>query len=139
MTERRRAYPSDLSDARWELIEPVLAAWRFERRGRALDFSRPPRHDPREIMNAILYVDRTGCQWVYLPHDFPPRQPVHGYFATWQTDGIFAQPGRLLRELVQAQEGKHRHCACRIGRPCSSEACSAVRQDEHLCCCVLST
>lgn len=39
----RRAYPSDLSDARWELIEPVLSAWRFERRGRALDFGRPPR------------------------------------------------------------------------------------------------
>ncbi|MCT9011858.1 transposase, partial [Streptomyces rhizosphaerihabitans] len=55
MTERR-AYPSDLSDARWELIEPVLSAWRFERRGRALDFGRPPRHDLREIMNAILYV-----------------------------------------------------------------------------------
>jgi transposase len=61
MTERR-AYPGDLSDARWELIEPVRSAWRFARRGRALDFGRPPRHDLREIMNAILYVDRTGCQ-----------------------------------------------------------------------------
>ena len=80
MTDRR-AYPSDLSDARWELIEPVLSAWRFERRGRALDFGRPPHHDLREIMNAILYVDRTGCQWAYLPHDFPPHQTVCGYFA----------------------------------------------------------
>jgi hypothetical protein len=71
MTEHR-GYPSDLSDARWELIEPVLSAWRFERRGRALHFGRPPRHDLREIMNAILYVDRTGCQWAYLPNDFPP-------------------------------------------------------------------
>lgn len=77
----RRVYPSDVSDARWELIEPVLSAWRFERRGRALDFGRPPRHDLREIMNAILYVDRTGCQWAYLPHDFPPHQSVYGYFA----------------------------------------------------------
>ncbi|GFE13191.1 hypothetical protein Sgleb_12380 [Streptomyces glebosus] len=57
----RRPYPSDVSDARWELIEPVLAAWRFERRGRALDLGRPPEHDLREIMNAILYVDRTGA------------------------------------------------------------------------------
>jgi transposase len=60
-----------LSDARWELIEPVLAALRFERRGRALDFGRPPEHDLRDIMDAILYVDRTGVQWRYLPHDFP--------------------------------------------------------------------
>ncbi|MEU2856808.1 transposase [Streptomyces syringium] len=66
---KRRPYPSDLSDARWELVEPVLAAWRFERRGRALDFGRPPEHDLRDIMDAILYVDRTGVQWRYLPHD----------------------------------------------------------------------
>jgi hypothetical protein len=52
MTERC-AYPGDLSDARWELIVPVLSAWRFERRGRSLGFGRPPRHDLREIMNAI--------------------------------------------------------------------------------------
>ncbi|MGW0569840.1 IS5 family transposase [Streptomyces tauricus] len=114
MTERR-AYPSDLSDARWELIEPVLSAWRFERRGRALDFGRPPRHDLREIMNAILYVDRTGCQWAYLPHDFPPHQSVYGYFARWQKDGVFAQLNGLLRELVRQQEGKNREpSACVI-------------------------
>ncbi|MEU0900378.1 transposase [Streptomyces massasporeus] len=63
----RRPYPSDLSDARWELIEPVLAAWRFERRGRALDFGRPPVHELREIMDAILYVDRTGCSGATCP------------------------------------------------------------------------
>ncbi|KUN92520.1 IS5 family transposase [Streptomyces caeruleatus] len=114
MTDRR-AYPSDLSDARWELIEPVLSAWRFERRGPALDFGRPPQHDLREIMNAILYVDRTGCQRAYLPHDFPPHQTVYGYFAKWQTDGIFIQLNGLLRELVRQQEGKHRHpSACVI-------------------------
>lgn len=103
----RRPYPSDLSDARWELIEPVLAAWRFERRGRALDFGRPPQHDLREIMNAILYVDRTGVQWRYLPHDFPPWETVYGYFAKWQKDGIFAQLNGLLRELVRQREGRN--------------------------------
>lgn len=60
-------------------------------------------------MNAILYVDRTGCQWAYLPHDFPPHQTVYGCFAKWQTDGIFAQLNGLFRELVRQQEGKHRH------------------------------
>ncbi|MFE5809010.1 IS5 family transposase [Streptomyces sp. NPDC056491] len=103
----RRPYPSDRSDARWELIEPVLAAWRFERRGRALDFGRPPRHDLREIMNAILYVDRTGCQWAYLPHDFPPHQSVYGYFARWADEGVFAQLNGLLRQLLREKEGRN--------------------------------
>lgn len=57
-------------------------------------------------MNAILYVDRTGCQWAYLPHDFPPWQSVYGYFASWQKDGVFAQLNGLLRELVRQQEGR---------------------------------
>ncbi|MFJ7241857.1 IS5 family transposase [Streptomyces olivaceus] len=102
----RRPYPSDLSDARWELIEPVLAVWRFERRGRALGFGRPPEHELREIMNAILYVDRTGVQWRYLPHDFPPWETVYGYFAKWQKEGVFAQLNGLLRELVRQKEGR---------------------------------
>jgi transposase len=103
----RRPYPSDLSDARWELIEPVLTAWRFERRGRALDFGRPPEHELREIMNAILYVDRTGVQWRYLPHDFPPWETVYGYSAKWQKEGVFAQLNGLLRELVRRKEGRN--------------------------------
>ncbi|MGF0175873.1 IS5 family transposase [Streptomyces sp. Marseille-Q5077] len=102
----RRAYPSDLSDARWELIEPVLSAWRFERRGRALDFGRPPEHDLREIMNAILYVDSTGVQWRYLPHDFPHWNTVYGYFAKWQQEGVFAQLNGLLRRLLRQKEGR---------------------------------
>ncbi len=85
----------------------MLSAWRAERRGRALDFGRPPEHDLREIMNAILYVDRTGVQWRYLPHDFPHWNTVYGYFAKWQSDGIFAQLNGLLRELVSQQEGRN--------------------------------
>ncbi|MGI5142742.1 IS5 family transposase [Streptomyces sp. CA-106110] len=103
----RRPYPSDLSDARWELIEPVLSAWRSERRRHALDIGRPPEHELREIMDAILYVDRTGVQWRYLPHDFPPWETVYGYFAKWQKDGVFAQLNGLLRELVRQKEGRN--------------------------------
>lgn len=84
----------------------MLSAWRFEGRGRAPDFGRPPRHDLREIMNAILYVDRTGCQWAYLPHDFPPRRSVYGYFARWAEEGIFAQFNGLLRQLLREKEGR---------------------------------
>ncbi|MEV4871833.1 IS5 family transposase [Streptomyces syringium] len=106
MTERR-AYPSDVSDARWELIEPVLSAWRYERHGRALGFGRPAEIDLREIMNAILYVDRTGVQWRYLPHDFPNWNTVYGYFAKWQSQGIFTQLNGLLRKLVREREGRN--------------------------------
>ncbi|WP_405540370.1 IS5 family transposase [Streptomyces sp. NBC_00075] len=103
----RRPYPSDLSDARWVLIEPVLAAWRAERRRHALDIGRPPEHDLREIMNAILYIDRTGMQWRYLPHDFPPWATVYGYFAKWQKDGVFSQLTGLLRALLREKEGRN--------------------------------
>ncbi len=102
----RHPYPSDLSDARWELIEPVLSDWRARRRQGALDIGRPPRHDLREIMNAILYVDRTGVQWRYLPHDFPPHQTVYGYFAKWQKDEVFAQLTGVLRRLLRQQEDR---------------------------------
>ncbi|GHH88462.1 DDE transposase [Streptomyces sulfonofaciens] len=91
---------------RWALIEPVLAAWRAERRRHALDSGRPPERDLREIMNAILYVDRTGVRWRYLPHDFPPWETCYGYFAKWQKDGVFAQLTGMLRRLLRHKEGK---------------------------------
>ncbi|WP_076438807.1 IS5 family transposase [Microbispora rosea] len=105
MTEQR-PYPSDLSDARWKLVEPVLTAWRTERKGRALDIGRPPEHDLRAILNAILYVDRTGIPWRYLPHDYPPWATVYGYFAHWQKDGVFEQLSGLLRRLLRTAEGR---------------------------------
>jgi hypothetical protein len=67
----RRAYRTDLSDARWALAGPILAAWRAARAEAGLGLSEPV-HDLREIVNAILYVNRTGIAWEYLPHDFPP-------------------------------------------------------------------
>lgn len=104
---RHRPYPSDLSDARWELLEPALSAWRADRRGKGLDIGRPPRHDLRRIMDAILYVDRTGIPWRYLPHDFAPWETVYGYFAAWQKDGVFTQLSDLLRHLVREAEGRN--------------------------------
>ena len=96
-----RPYPSDLSDARWELIRPTLEAWRQARNG-----IRKPTHDLRALLNAILYVDRTGIPWRYLPHDFPPHQTVYGYFAHWEADGIFDQLTGLLRGKVRQAEGR---------------------------------
>lgn len=85
-------YPSDLSDARWAL-EPVLMAWQAERHRQALAIGRPPEHDLRQIMNAILYVDCTGIPWRYLPHDSPP-------------DGL-----RLLRAMGPGQRLRPAHRA----------------------------
>src|SRR3954468_3992942 len=89
MTDRR-AYPSDLSDARWALIEPRLTAWRQARTDAGVG-GRTATHDLREIFNAILYVNRTGIPWRYLPHDLPPWQTAYWYFTTWTTDAIFTK------------------------------------------------
>nr|WP_248843258.1 transposase [Streptomyces virginiae] len=100
----RRPYPSDRSDARWELIEPVREAWRFERRGRALDFGRPPEHELRDIMDAILYVDRTGVQWRCLP----PRLPAleHGLRLLHEVAaGGCVRPAQRLAQATPAGEG----------------------------------
>ncbi|ATL32258.1 Mobile element protein [Streptomyces formicae] len=83
----------------------MLSAWRNERRGRGLDIGRPPEHDLRSLMNAVLYVDRTGIPWRYLPHDFPPWPTSYHYFACWQEDGVFNQLTGLLRGLVRQAEG----------------------------------
>ncbi len=87
-------------------MEPILSAWRADRRGKGLGIGRPPEHDLRRIMEAVLYVDRTGILWRYLPHDFPPWETVYGYFAAWQKDGVFDQLNGLLRRLVREAEGR---------------------------------
>ncbi|MER5326992.1 transposase [Streptosporangium roseum] len=92
-------YPSDLSDACRELIEPVLAAWRARRQASALGFGRRPEHDLRSAMNAIVYVDRAGIAWRYPPHDYPPWQTVYRHFAAWRDEGVFTEPGGLLHRL----------------------------------------
>ncbi|GAA3688530.1 hypothetical protein GCM10022267_89120 [Lentzea roselyniae] len=99
----RRAYPSDLSDARWALIEPALTAWRAARRGPG---AAARVHDLREIVNAILYVCRTGIAWAYLPHDFPPYKTVYDYYAKWEADGTTEALHELLRNQVRVASGR---------------------------------
>jgi transposase len=101
----RRAYPSDISDARWALIEPTLTAWRQARLDRR-PTGKPAPTDLREIFNAILYVNRTGIAWKYLPHDFPSHNTVYGYYAAWRDEGIFAQLGYELTGMARVKEGR---------------------------------
>lgn len=112
MTERA-AYPSDLSDARWALIAPRLTAWRQARADAGVG-GRKPDHDLREVFNAILYVNRTGIPWRYLPHDFPPWQSVYGYFTAWSKEGIFTELNYQLTGLVRNNAGRQTHPSASI-------------------------
>jgi transposase len=95
-----RRYPSDLPDAQWQVIAPHLPAYAPGRRGR------PPVWAARTIVNAILYVDRTGCAWRYLPADFPPWRTVYGYFARWRDDGTLHRLHDELRGQARAAAGR---------------------------------
>ncbi|WTX10069.1 IS5 family transposase [Streptomyces canus] len=92
-----------MSDARWALIEPVFNAWRARRTGPG---TAARVHDLREIVNAILYVNRTGIPWEYLPHDFPPYKTVYDYFAKWEADGTTQQVHDLLRDKTRRFHGR---------------------------------
>jgi putative transposase len=86
----RKPYPSDLSDAQWEWIAIALPE--------ARPGGRPREVDLREVVNAILYVNRAGCQWDMLPHDFPAKSTVYEYFASWRDDGTWENVLRVMRE-----------------------------------------
>ena len=94
----RTAYPSDLSDAQWEKIERHLPP--PKQRGR------PYKHDRREIFNAILYLDRSGCAWRMLPHDLPPYRSVFYWFRQWQRDGTFERLHTALHLQLRVALGR---------------------------------
>jgi putative transposase len=96
----RQPYDSDLTDAEWAIIEPLLPPKKIG--------GRPPDHTRREILNAIFYIARTGCQWRYLPHDFPPYQSVYNYFREWRDGGALEKIHDDLRKLVRVASGKKR-------------------------------
>jgi transposase len=95
---RRRRYPSDLTDKQWELIEPLLPPVKAG--------GRPEKHPRRAIVDAILYVVRTGCSWRQLPADFPPWQTVYWYFARWERAKATEKILPVVREQVRVQEGR---------------------------------
>src|SRR6201998_4986953 len=87
-------YASDVTDAEWALIEPHMPATKRLGRPRETEF--------RAVLDAILYIARTGCQWRMLPKDFPPFTTVQGYFYDWRDDGLFEKINFAL--LLQARE-----------------------------------
>jgi putative transposase len=92
-TVARKPYPSDLRDEQWELIEMVIPA--------AKSGGRPREVEMREIINAMLYISRSGCQWDMLPHDLPAKSTVYEYFAAWRDDGTWQRILDVLREAYR--------------------------------------
>jgi putative transposase len=95
---RTKPYPSDLTDARWDIIKSYLPAARI--------YGRPRKTDLREAVNAIFYRNRNGCTWRALPRDFPPWRTVYNYFIKWTADGTWQAINDDLRIQVRRRAGR---------------------------------
>jgi transposase len=102
-TRRRRVYPSDTSDIEWQILAPLVPVG-GPRPGVG---GRPVTYPRRDIVDAIRYVARTGCQWDALPADFPPAALVKHYFTVWTRDGTLARLHNTLREQIRQVEGRN--------------------------------
>jgi len=94
----RKAYPSDLTDAEWEILEPLIPA--ISEEAVAVKYTR------REIVNGILYVLRSGCPWRLMPHDLPAWGTVYDYFRAWRIAGIWDQALQALRRQTRQKQGR---------------------------------
>src|SRR3712207_6375367 len=98
MAWRAGRYPSDTSDEQWALIEPLLPPVNTG--------GRPEKHPRRAVVDAVLYVVRTGCSWRQLPADFPPWQTVYWYFVRWEEQNATRAMLDALREQLRVTEGR---------------------------------
>jgi putative transposase len=98
---RSRCYPSDLSDSQWTLVAPHIPS--------AKSGGRPRTTDVRAVLDGIIYLLRTGCQWRQLPSDFPPWPTVHSYFRAWRIGGVWVLLHRALYPLARLAAGRKPH------------------------------
>ena len=94
----RASYPSDLSDAEWNMLKAYIPEPKSG--------GRPAKHDRREIVNAIAYLVEAGCSWRMLPHDLPPWKTVYDYFTQWRKSGIWVQVNEALRTRLRITAGR---------------------------------
>lgn len=93
----RKSYPSDLTDEQWAVIEPLIPVNQV---------GRPREVKMREVLNAIFYLNRSGCQWDMLPHDLPAKSTVYDHFAQWKADGTWQAILDVLRQKVRVAAGR---------------------------------
>ena len=96
----RKPYRTDLTDAQWKFLKPLIPP--------AKPGGRPREVDMREVLNTLLYQNRTGCQWDLLPHDLLPKSTVYDYFAAWRDDGTWQRMLDALRPKVREAAGRDR-------------------------------
>jgi putative transposase len=94
----RKPYPTDLTDDQWQILEPLIPPEASGGRHRAVAM--------REVVNTILYLNRTGCQWDMLPHDLLPKSTVYDYFARWRDSDTWQKLMDALREQARVQAGR---------------------------------
>jgi putative transposase len=99
-TPARKPYPSDLTDAQWTILAPLMPSAHTQHGGR------PRAVDRRAVVNTRLYLNRSGCQWEMLPHDLLPKSPVYDDVARWRDDGTWARMLQALREQTRRQAGR---------------------------------
>ena len=98
MSNTRKAYPSDLTEAQWEKLEPLIPA--------IAEDATHVTYERKEIVNAIFYVLRSGCPWRMMPHDLPNWSTVYDYFRQRRQDGTWDQVLAALRREVRQREGR---------------------------------
>lgn len=94
----RKPYATDVTDGQWRLVERLIPAPKFGGRPRSVNM--------REVINAILYLNRTGCAWRHLPHDFPPWGTVHFRYRQWRLDGTWRRIHDVLWSKTRVKAGK---------------------------------
>jgi putative transposase len=100
-SQPRKRYPSDLTDVQWAIVGPMIPPAKQSTRG-----GRPREVDMREVLNTLLSLNRSGCQWEMLPHDLLPKSTVYDYFAQWRDDGTWAGLVKALRERNRVEAGR---------------------------------
>ena len=96
--KKRESYPTDLTDKQWMIVSPLIPPPQSGGRPREVDI--------REVLNAIFYVVKSGCDWRMLPHDFPQWKIVYHYFDAWKKDGTWKDVHDVLRGKLRKKLGK---------------------------------
>ncbi|HEY9609001.1 MAG TPA: IS5 family transposase [Allocoleopsis sp.] len=117
----RKAYKTDITEAQWQILEPLIPP--------AKTGGHPRTADMREVVNGIFYVLRTGCGWEMLPHDLPPYSTVYHYFRRWQKTGVWQEMNTALRQRLRQEQGRNPQPSAAI---CASQQRFAIADSQSV-------